>query len=93
MEHGGDLLTYESYYSGELIDFSSNINPLGTPDGLEEVLINSFKSLESYPDIKYRKLKTSISKYLNCEIDNVLVGNGAVEIINNCPYFIPHKIV
>lgn len=91
MEHGGDLLSYESHYDGELIDFSSNINPLGTPRGLEEVLINSFKSLESYPDIKYRKLKISISKYLNCEKDNILVGNGAVEIINN--FIIPARRV
>ena len=83
MDHGGDLLTYERYYDGELIDFSSNINPLGTPKGLDNVLRNSFKSLESYPDIKYRKLKTSIAEYLNCTTDNVLVGNGAVEIINN----------
>lgn len=91
MDHGGDLLTYEKHYDGELIDFSSNINPLGTPKGLEPVLINSFKSLESYPDIQYRKLKMSISKYLNCSTDNVLVGNGAVEIINN--FIIPAKRV
>lgn len=91
MDHGGDLLTYEGNYDGELIDFSSNINPLGPPNGLDQVLIKSFKSLESYPDIKYRKLKTSISKYLNCNADNVLVGNGAVEIINN--FIIPSKRV
>lgn len=89
MEHGGDLLTYESYYKGQLIDFSSNINPLGTPEGLEKVLIGSFKTLESYPDIKYRKLKSSIGKYLNCSEENVLVGNGAVEVINN--FIIPAK--
>lgn len=91
MDHGGDLLSYESHYEGELIDFSSNINPLGTPGGLDQVLINSFKTLESYPDIQYRKLKSSISKYLNCSRDNVLVGNGAVEIINN--FIIPAKRV
>lgn len=91
MDHGGDLLTYETHYDGELIDFSSNINPLGTPEGLDQVLIDGFKTLESYPDIKYRKLKTSISKYLNCSTDNVLVGNGAVEIINN--FIIPAKRV
>lgn len=83
MKHGGDLLTYEDQYDGELVDFSSNINPLGPPKGLKEILIDSLQDLVSYPDIKYRKLKDSISKYLNCDIDNVLVGNGAVEIINN----------
>nr|WP_300004323.1 aminotransferase class I/II-fold pyridoxal phosphate-dependent enzyme [Tissierella sp.] len=83
MDHGGDLLTYEVDFKGELIDFSSNINPLGTPEGLESLLIDSFKSLESYPDIQYRKLKASLSVYLNCKGENVMVGNGAVEIINN----------
>ena len=91
MDHGGDLLTYETHYNGELIDYSSNINPLGTPEGLDQVLIKSFKSLESYPDIHYRKLKASISKYLNCNQENVLVGNGAVEIINN--FIIPSERV
>lgn len=83
LEHGGDLLTYENRYSGELVDFSSNINPLGTPKGLEQVLIDNFKHLTSYPDIQYRQLKKSIAGYLNCESKNILVGNGAVEIIDN----------
>lgn len=83
MEHGGDLLTYEKHYQGELVDFSSNINPLGMPKGLEEVLINSFKSLEAYPDIKYRNLKKSVANYLKCKEEHILLGNGAVEVINN----------
>ncbi|MBC8591411.1 pyridoxal phosphate-dependent aminotransferase [Wansuia hejianensis] len=83
MLHGGDLLSYEDSYKGELIDFSSNINPLGPPKGLYEKLIESFHTLNSYPDIQYRKLKASIGKYLNCNKDNVVVGNGAVEILNN----------
>lgn len=91
MEHGADLLTYENQYDGDLIDFSSNINPLGPPIGLNEVLISSFEALITYPDIKYRKLKLSLSKYLNCEKENVIVGNGAVEIINN--FIIPAKSI
>lgn len=83
MKHGGDLLTYENEYDGEIVDFSSNINPLGFPDGLKEFIMAGLAELESYPDIKYRKLKQSISKYLGCGIDNIVVGNGAVEIIDN----------
>ncbi len=83
IEHGGDLLTYENEYQGQLIDFSSNINPLGIPKGLNELLIDGFKTLTAYPDIKYRKLKIAVAKYLKCEEENTLVGNGAVEIINN----------
>lgn len=83
MKHGGDLLTYEDHYEGELVDFSSNINPIGTPNGLNEVLIDGFNTLVAYPDIKYRNLKSAVAKYLNCKDENVLVGNGAVDIINN----------
>ena len=83
MKHGGDLLTYEDHYEGELVDFSSNINPIGTPDGLSKVLIDGFNTLVAYPDIKYRNLKSAVAKYLTCKDENVLVGNGAVEIINN----------
>lgn len=83
MNHGGDLISYEAFYDGELIDFSSNINPLALPRGLEQILVDNFKSLKAYPDIQYRNLKSSISSYLNCNEKNILVGNGAVEIINN----------
>lgn len=83
MIHGGDTLSFKDSYKGELVDFSSNINPLGLPPGLEEELINGFSSLTAYPDIHYRKLKKSLAQYLKCESKNILVGNGAVEIIDN----------
>lgn len=83
MQHGGDLITYEKDNKDRLVDFSSNINPLGTPVGLQDQLIKEFSSLEAYPDIHYRRLKSEISNYLKCRPDQVLVGNGAVEIINN----------
>ncbi len=83
MIHGGDTLSFKDFYKGELVDFSSNINPLGLPEGLDEKLIEGFSSLTAYPDIHYRKLKKSLAEYLKCGIENILVGNGAVEIIDN----------
>ncbi len=82
MIHGGDLVSYEDYYHGKLVDFSSNINPLGYPRGLEEVLEAAFSSLLSYPDIKYRRLKSSVAGYLGCPEENLLLGNGSVELID-----------
>ena len=93
MEHGGDLITYQKYYNGDLIDFSSNINPLGPPKGLYEELIKNLDTLVSYPDIKYRHLKSSIAEYLKCPVENVVVGNGAVDIINNFILMFPRIIV
>lgn len=83
MKHGGDLLSYKEYYEGDLIDFSSNINPLGYPQGLEEEMNLGFESLKAYPDIQYRKLKESVAEYLGCTKDNIVLGNGSVELIDN----------
>jgi threonine-phosphate decarboxylase len=87
LKHGGDILSYQHLYDSEIIDFSSNINPLGYPKLLDEAIVNGLKSLKSYPDIQYRALKKEIAIYLGCNDDEVLVGNGSVEILDHfCQY-------
>ncbi len=93
MKHGGDLLSYQHLYEGELLDFSSNINPLGPPKGLKEVLYNAFKDIEVYPDIQYRKLTKAVSTYLGCKPSQVVVGNGATEIIHNISMLFDRVVV
>lgn len=83
MIHGGDILTYKNMYNGEIIDYSSNINPLGPPECFNEAVNHAVKRITMYPDIKYRGLKREIGKYLGCSGSQVIVGNGAVEIIDN----------
>lgn len=83
MIHGGDLVTYKDKYNGNIIDFSSNINPLGPPPGLREEMDRAFSELTAYPDIHYRELKENIAAYLKCSADEVITGNGALEVINN----------
>lgn len=93
MNHGGDLLSYKHYYEGELTDYSSNINPLGFPKGLTQIMVDSFKELEAYPDIKYRKLKESVAAYLNCDEENTVLGNGAVEVIDNFTFLADRVLI
>ncbi|MDY0257386.1 histidinol-phosphate transaminase [Gudongella oleilytica] len=83
MKHGGDILTYFGNERKNIIDFSSNINPIGYPRDLEAQLIKSFEDLRYYPDIKYRVLKNNLSEYLGCNDSNVIAGNGAIEIIDS----------
>lgn len=83
MIHGGDILSYQDMFNGKIIDFSSNINPLGYPTGLKNMIIDNFDELVKYPDIQYRNLKKEISNYIGCQNNEVVVGNGAVDIINN----------
>lgn len=93
MRHGGDLITYRDLYGGEFIDFSSNINPLGVPNGLKDIIYNKIDELTFYPDIKYRKLKKKIAVYLGCKDENVVVGNGAVEIIDDTIMALGKKVI
>lgn len=76
--HGGDIYNYNA----KLLDFSSNINPLGVPESFKQKLINHMEEFTRYPDIEYRALKANLGKYLgNIDKEMISVGNGAVELI------------
>lgn len=83
MIHGGDVISYSDRFEGEIIDFSSNINPLGPPEGLKDAINAAYAELVCYPDIRYRELKANVAAYLGCDQEQVILGNGAMEIINN----------
>lgn len=76
--HGGDVYKY----SGEILDFSSNINPLGIPDSFRKLLQERLEDFTRYPDISYREVRERIASYLGLtDIDSIIPGNGAVELI------------
>lgn len=76
--HGGDIYNYNK----KLLDFSSNINPLGIPESFKKELINNIEAFTRYPDIEYRDLRANLGKYLgNIDKKMISVGNGAVELI------------
>lgn len=76
--HGGNI--YE--YPQGILDFSSNINPLGYPKILEEKISKNFSDLLVYPDIDYRELKGSVGAYLQVDPSQIFLGNGSVEILD-----------
>ena len=62
------------------IDFSSNINPLGTSKKVINSLIKNINLSYNYPDPNCIELKNDILKHLDCnidEIDHIITGNGA----------------
>ena len=93
MIHGGDLETYKNKYNGNIIDFSSNINPLGPPKGLKEEMSRAYFELCAYPDIYYRELRQNIAAYLKCDASQVIVGSGALDIINNVSFMFKRIVV
>jgi len=76
--HGGDIYKY----SGEILDFSSNINPFGVPDSFRRLLSERLEDFTRYPDISYREVKEKIAGYIGVrDIEGIIPGNGAVELI------------
>jgi threonine-phosphate decarboxylase len=64
------------------IDYSSNINPLGTPKEVIRTIQKGIKSLAAvYPDPECKELKNHLSHHLRINPEWISVGNGAVEII------------
>lgn len=92
--HGADIYT-ASKQSGisanEIIDFSSNINPLGIPQGVEKAAIESIKFSNRYPDINSRELINSLSTYENVPEDWIFVSNGAAEAIFRIAVYLKPK--
>ena len=63
------------------IDFSANINPLGTPEAVKEAVRDSLPLLSQYPDPYCRALVGAIAEFEGVPAERVLCGNGAAELI------------
>lgn len=79
--HGGNIYKLKRDGKGELLDYSSNINPLGVPESFKKAVMENILDLEKYPDIDYIELREEIAKYNSCSLENIVVGNGATEIL------------
>ncbi len=82
--HGGNIYRASQTYGlkiENILDYSANINPLGLPEGLKDMLISGFDNLVNYPDPEYTGLKKEIARYLGVAEERIIPGNGASEII------------
>lgn len=82
MIHGGDVYSHGILKGIELLDFSSNINPLGVPKSFVNNIGEALNSMTRYPDIKYREALKSLKGYTGVEEHYFVLGNGAAEIID-----------
>jgi len=82
MIHGGDVYTNGLLEGRELIDYSSNINPLGVPKSFVDNISEAVDALIRYPDIQYRNVLKALGEYNDCKDEYFVLGNGAAEIID-----------
>jgi len=74
--HGGDI-----YRNRVSLDFSANVNPLGTPEPVRRAVRESAERLAAYPDPACRALREALSARHGLSADHILCGNGAAELI------------
>ena len=80
--HGGNIYkVFREKNLKEILDYSSNINPYGIPEGLKKRIIENLEILERYPDPDYVELREKLANLNNVNLSDIVLGNGATEII------------
>lgn len=82
--HGADIYSAAEktgIKENNIIDFSSNINPLGMPESVKTAAVNSIAYSDRYPDINSRELIRDISKFESVPEGWIFAANGAAEAI------------
>lgn len=74
--HGGDV-----YRNPDALDFSANMNPLGTPESVILAAQEGVRKICNYPDVQQSKLKQALAEYEQVPKDSLICGNGAAELI------------
>ena len=88
--HGGKYGTKNP--NPQMIDFSSSVNPLGCHPGVKRYLKKQLDLISEYPDPNSSDLRTNLSWFTGVRKKQIVVGNGATEIIYNfCKTFLNKK--
>lgn len=92
-KHGGrtcDLAKELNMSESDILDFSSNLNSLGTPFSyqdenldLEQIVFSSADKSEQYPDNRYLELRTAAAGFAGhgLTFENIIPGNGPCELL------------
>ena len=85
--HGGDIYSLPCR-----IDFSTNINPLGTPRSVILAAKEGCEMAAHYPDVRCRELRAAIGDFYRFPQEWISCGNGAAELIFAvCQALRPHS--
>ncbi|MBI4131731.1 MAG: histidinol-phosphate transaminase [Nitrosarchaeum sp.] len=90
ISHGGPFSI--THPSPDILDFSSNINPMGTSALVRKTIKNQLDAIQIYPDSESTQLRKNLQRYTKIPYSQIVVGNGATEIIYNfCQAFLSNK--
>ena len=65
----------------DIIDFSASINPLGPAPGVHQAIVGAINRIVHYPEREPAELKEVLAAKWCVDNDQILLGNGATELI------------
>jgi L-threonine-O-3-phosphate decarboxylase len=77
--HGGKFRE-EATKGRPPLDFSANINPLGSPP-LEALVLRELLQVGYYPDNRYVEFRRAAARFVGTGPENIVPGNGSSELI------------
>lgn len=90
--HGGNIQYARSRYGlGHILDFSSNVNPLGLPTGFSQAVRAAFNEIVHYPEISYHPISKTLPSSLGVNPNRTLLGNGSTELLYLLPLALKPK--
>jgi threonine-phosphate decarboxylase len=79
-KHGGKVREATSILGKEPLDFSANINPLGSPP-LKDVVLRELEKIGHYPDNSYASFRQAAASFVGVDAESIVPGNGSSELI------------
>jgi histidinol-phosphate aminotransferase len=64
---------------GDILDFSTNCNPMGPPPGLKFAIKDV--NIEAYPDSESGELRQALSDKFQIDSNKIIIGSGSTELI------------
>lgn len=94
--HGGnkqELARKLGCRTSDIIDMSSNLNPLGPPDFVEQAIKESLWTVRSLPEPDALSMRKGFADYINMDVNRVIAGNGTTFFIYTLPLALGSKNV
>ena len=94
--HGGNIKGLAQTLNcavDEIIDMSSNLNPLGPPENIENIICSNIAAIESLPEPDAITMRKGFAKFHKISHEHVIAGNGTTWFIYTIPKAINSKKV
>ena len=86
--HGGNIYDVARQLNcspADIVDMSSNINPLGPPPGLLQYLKNNLDSIMRLPEVDAGISVKRFGSFIGVDSNRLLAGNGTTQFIYSIP--------